>query len=151
MQQFTLPLRKTTQRPIVVLKHPRPMYAMLDTGAVFPIWVTNEERLKNIGGVFDRADVPFGGFGGITTGDLYRIPTFCVGELVFPNFPVILSPRKLPCQLLLSATMFSNLIYEIDDKNHRLNFTIPEGESLVRPLNVRIENGRLHIFCMAGI
>ncbi|MBR2216444.1 MAG: retropepsin-like domain-containing protein [Selenomonadaceae bacterium] len=147
MKQFTLELSAVAQRPIAILNQPNVVNAMLDTGALFPIWVDDEKWLCKLGGTFERADVPFGGFGGMTKGNLYRIPNFCVGQLVFPQFPVIASPRKLPCQILLSATMFSNLIYEIDDKNHRLNFTIPDEESLIRPLNVRIENGRLHIFC----
>ena len=147
MKQFTLYLNRNAQRPIVILKQPFPLNAMLDTGSLFPVWVDTEKELHGIGGTFERSNVPFGGFGGMTTGDLYRIPTFCVGDLVFPHFPVILSPRDLPCQILLSATMFSRLVYEIDDKNHLLNFSVPEDESLVRPLNVRIENGRLQIFC----
>jgi len=33
--------------------------------------------------------------------------------------------------------MFSGLIYEMDDKNHKLNVTIPDDESMVRNLVVR--------------
>ena len=147
MKQFTLWLSEDEQRPIVRLRNGVALDAMLDTGAVFPIWVSTKERLLDIGGTFDRSDIPFGGFGGLTKGDLYRIPTFCVGDLVFPQFPVILSPHDLPCQILLSATMFNRLVYEVDDKNHLLNFSIPDGESLVRPLHIREVNGRLQIFC----
>ena len=146
MEQFTLELNKMARRPIIIIDGSVTLDAMLDTGALFPVWVAPKEALTSIGGTFDISDVPFGGFGGMTKGDLYRIPTFCVGKLIFPHFPVILSPRNLPCQILLSATMFSRLVYEIDDKNHLLNFSVPEGESLVRPLNVRMENGRLQIF-----
>ena len=150
MKQFTLYLNRNAQRPIVILKKPLPLNAMLDTGSLFPVWVGTEKELRSIGGEFAMSDVPFGGFGGMTQGDLYRIPTFCVGELIFPDFPVIFSPHELPCQILLSATMFSRLVYEIDDKNHLLNFSVPEDESLVRPLNVRMDNDRLQIFCSAA-
>ena len=36
---------------------------------------------------------------------------------------------EVPFNMILSATMFQNLIYEIDDKNHKLNVTIPDEES----------------------
>ena len=49
--------------------------------------------------------------------------------------------------LILSATMFQKLIYEIDDKNHKFNVTIPEEESAIRNLKIEDSNGRLHILC----
>lgn len=47
--------------------------------------------------------------------------------------------------MILSATMFRNLMYEIDDKNHKLNVTIPDGESEIRNLIIRDSNGKLHV------
>lgn len=52
-------------------------------------------------------------------------------------------------QLILSATMFQNLIYEIDDKNHKLNVNIPDDENIVRNLRIIDSNGRLHVLCNA--
>lgn len=147
MKQFTLELSKEAQRPIVILSKPFRLDAMLDTGATFPVWTADEDMIEGFGGKLTAPDVPFGGFGGMTKGNLYEIPNFCVGDLIFPSLPVIASPRKLPCQLLLSATMFSRLIYEIDDQHHQFNVTIPERESTVRNLTVREDNGHLHIFC----
>ena len=147
MNQFTLPMRASEQRPIVLLKNQFFLDAMLDTGSIFPIWVASEERLKSIGGILEGTNKPFGGFGGMTTGNLYRIPTFQLGDLIFPNFPILAHSHKLPCQMILSATMFTRLIYEIDDQNHTLNVNVPNTESLVRNLNIVDENGRLHIFC----
>ena len=147
MKQFTLELSKEAQRPIVILGKPFRLDAMLDTGATFPVWTADEDMIKGVGGKLANPNVPFGGFGGMTRGNLYEIPNFSIGALIFPSLPVIASPRKLPCQLLLSATMFSRLIYEIDDLHHRLNVTIPERESTVRNLTVKEDNGHLHIFC----
>ena len=147
MKQFTLKLSKDAQRPIVILSTPFRLDAMLDTGATFPIWTAAEDMIADVGGKLKAHDIPFGGFGGMTKGNLYEIPNFCVGDLIFPSLPVIVSPRNLPCQMLLSATMFSRLIYEIDDRHHQFNVTIPEQESTVRNLTVKEDNGRLHIFC----
>ncbi len=38
--------------------------ALLDTGALFPIWTKGEKLLRSIGGRFDFAYVSFTGFGG---------------------------------------------------------------------------------------
>ena len=43
--------------------------------------------------------------------------------------------------------MFDNLIYEIDCKNHRLNVTIPDDESVVRNLRIKDSEGKLYVFC----
>ena len=150
MNQFTLYIKASESRPIVLLKNFFDVEAMLDTGSIFPIWVSDEEDLKSIGGILESKDKPFGGFGGMTTGNLYRIPTFQLGDLIFPNFPILTHSHKLPCQMLLSATMFSRLIYEVDDQNHTLNVNIPDTESLIRNLNIVDENGRLHIFCTSA-
>jgi len=147
MKQFVLPLIRGAQRPTAILKNFHRLIAMLDTGAVLPVWVEAEETLKAMGGVPIAFNQPFGGFGGTTTGTLYRIPIFRCGELIYPEFPIIAAQIDLPCQMLLSATMFSGLIYEVDDCNHKFNVTIPDHESHVRKLTIEDRNGNLHILC----
>ena len=71
MKQFALSLIKNAQRPTVLLKDFHYLSAMLDTGAVLPVWVRDEEKLKAVGGVPVASDLPSGGFGGMTTGTLY--------------------------------------------------------------------------------
>ena len=148
MKQFTLHTKEFVQRPIIILDNFFFLDAMLDTGAVLPVWVEDEELLKAMGGVPIAFHQPFGGFGGTTTGTLYRIPIFRCGELIYPEFPIIAAQIDLPCQMLLSATMFSGLIYEVDDCNHRFNVTIPDHESHVRKLTIEDKNGKLHILCV---
>ena len=67
-----------------------------------------------------------------------------IGDLIFPNTHIIACKdlQDVPFQL-----MFQNLIYEIDDKNHRFNVTIPDDESNVRNLRIEDANGRLHLLC----
>ena len=147
MKQFTLPLHDDVQRPTAKLQNFFHLRAMIDTGSVLPVWVEDEEFLKEIGEVSFAHNQPFGGFGGMTAGTLYKIPLFRCGELLFPEFPIIASKADLPCQLILSATMFSGLIYEVDDCNHKFNVTIPDHESHVRKLTIEDKNGHLHILC----
>lgn len=147
MKQFILPLVKNAQRPTAILENFHHLIAMLDTGAVLPVWVKDEKTLQAMGAVAVAHHQPFGGFGGMTTGTLYRLPLFRCGELIYPEFPVIASRIDLPCQMLLSATMFSGLIYEIDDCHHKFNVTVPDHESHVRKLTIADRGGRLHVLC----
>ena len=135
------------ERPFVRMENFFNMDALLDTGSILPVWTASEEKLKAVGGKLIARDKPFGGFGGMTTGNIYEIQYFCIGELTFPHFHIIASPSDLPCQMLLSATMFHRLIYEIDDYNYALNITVPDTESFVRDLRIKDVNGRLQVFC----
>lgn len=145
MKEFCLPLQKITMRPVVILKDFYGINAMLDTGALFPIWTADEETLEVLGGIVLKDRVKFGGFGGIAEGKLFRLPTFQVGDLIYPEFNIISCNMNVPGQALLSATMFQGLRYEIDDVNHTLTVTIPDNESNVRNLKIKDENGRLYV------
>lgn len=46
MRQFTISLDKETQRPITFLKNWYGLDAMIDTGALFPIWVGDEDVMR---------------------------------------------------------------------------------------------------------
>lgn len=48
MKQITLQLNERMQRPVVFLENWHRVDAMLDTGALFPIWVRNEKYLRNL-------------------------------------------------------------------------------------------------------
>ena len=147
MKQFSLTLQEKTQRPVAHLKNFYGLDAMLDTGALFPIWVAEEETLIELGGSLINKSVEFGGFGGMTTGKLYKLPIFRVGDLIFPEFHIIACQIAIPCQVILSATMFRNLIYEVDDFCHRFSVTIPDTQSEVRNLIIWDTEGRLHVAC----
>lgn len=148
MKQFTLTMRDDAQHPIVILNDFFFLDALLNTGAVLPVWVEKENILKNIGGVPAAFNQTFSGFGGSTSGTLYNISLFKCGELIFQNFPIIASRIDLPYQMILSAAMFSHLIYEIDDYYHKLNVTVPDKESHIRNLKVEGKNGILYVLCI---
>lgn len=149
MKQFVLKLQEKAQRPVIHLKDFYGIDAMLDTGALFPIWTAEEETLKLLGGVIEKDNVKFGGFGGIADGKLYKLPRFQVGELIYPDFHIISCEMNMPGQALLSATMFQGLRYEVDDENHALTVTIPDKQNNVRNLRIIDENGRLYVFCQS--
>lgn len=149
MRQFTLGLNKANQKPIVELKTWYNFDALLDTGALFPVWTATEPLITKVGGTLIKQGIAFGGFGGQTAGNLYQLEKFVLGDLVFPNMAIITCNdlKDVPYQLILSATMFSNLIYEIDDRNKKFNVTIPDGESIVRRLAIEDSSGKLHVLC----
>lgn len=150
MKQFTLSLKKNTQRPVVILEDFYDLEVMLDTGALFPVWVEDETVLEELGGevVLDR--VEFGGFGGKAIGKLYKLPVMQIGSLIFPEFHIIACKMNLPCYMIISATMFRHLIYEIDDFNYKFNVTIPDTESEIRNLRIWDSDGKLHVACSSA-
>ena len=146
MKQMTLQLDSRQQRPVVRLKNG--LRALLDTGAYIPVWTDDEDILvENLGASLIAKDVSFSGFGGEARGNLYKV-SLNVGELYYPNMTIIVNQDlDTPFNLILSATMFQNLIYEVDDKNHRMNIMIPDEESMVRSLRIEDSGGQIHILC----
>ena len=146
MKQMTLQLDSRQQRPVVRLKNG--LRALLDTGAYIPVWTDDEDILvENLGAALITKDVSFSGFGGEARGNLYKV-SLNVGELYYPNMTIIVNQDlDTPFNLILSATMFQNLIYEVDDKNHRMNIMIPDEESMVRSLRIEDSGGQIHILC----
>ena len=147
MKQFTIDLNENVQRPVVRLSEWHQFDVMLDTGALFPVWVDEERALIKLGAKLIQEKVVFGGFGGEASGSLYRLPYFKFGDLIYPGLPIIACCVSAPCHMILSASMFLKLRYEIDDENHKLNITIPDSQSCVRNLKIWDENGHLQVLC----
>ncbi|MDD7332919.1 MAG: hypothetical protein PUG70_00830 [Lachnospiraceae bacterium] len=139
MRQITLNLDGSYRRPVAVLQNG--LRAMLDTGAFIPVWTDNEEILvKMMGAKFLQSNVPISGFGGTTYGNLYQV-TLNIGDLIFPNMPIVANNElDPPFNMILSATMFSGLIYEVDTVNNVLNINVPDAESFIR--NLTFDNGK---------
>ncbi|MBO6178857.1 MAG: hypothetical protein J6O04_06775 [Selenomonadaceae bacterium] len=147
MRQMTLRLIEKYQRPVVKLTNFHGLDAMIDTGALYPVWMAGEGQIRRIGGTKKIENVEFGGLGGMTQGSLYELSHFQIGDLIFPNMNIIVHKSDFPVPMLLPATMFESLIYEINNKTHRLNIVVPDDESISRNLKIRSENGQLYIFC----
>lgn len=146
-------LNKDFQRPIIYLSNWHRLNALLDTGALFPVWTAPETILLRLGGVLLQKDVVFGGFGGKTQGNLYQLDQVTIGKLIFPKMAIISCNdlKNVPYHILLSATMFQHLRYEIDDENHKFNVMVPDKESCVRSLKIQDKNGKLHVLCNSAL
>lgn len=149
MKQFTMYLQDF-QRPVIHLANWHKVNALIDTGALFPVWTEDEKLLELYGGVCVKTDVPLSGLGGQVFGNLYVVPNVIIGELIFANMHIIAYKVKQPGHILLPATIFQNLIYEIDSKNHRFNVSIPDDESNIRNLVLKEENGKVHVLCTSA-
>lgn len=148
MIQFSLELNGNQQRTFIFLRTWNNVLALLDTGALFPVWTDEERLLKKPGGIPMNKTVPITGFGGRTECPSYKLKGLRIGKITYSSIPIAVCPMpEMTCHMILPATMFSGLIYEIDDYNHRLNVTIPAGESTVRNMRIVDSNGRLHILC----
>ena len=91
--------------------------ALIDTGALFPVWTKSESLLVKLGGKLERNNISFSGFGGKTDGQLYRV-NFNLNGLQYIDMPVVVKPMNdLNCHIILSAIMFENMIYTIDTIN----------------------------------
>ena len=146
MRQVTLRLAADVERPVVIVGGN--MTALLDTGAYIPVWTDEESILtEKLGAVLQKKGISFTGYGGTAVGNLYQV-TLKVGALTYPNMSIIANQDlDTPFNLILSATMFRGLIYEVDDVNHFFNISIPDNESMVRNLRIVEENGRIHVLC----
>lgn len=149
MKQYTLRLDKTRQRPVVILNNG--LTALFDTGAYIPVWTDDEDILiSELDAILVRKDVPLSGFGGSTFGNLYKV-NLDIGGILYPSMHIIANNEiNATFNLILSATMFEGLIYQIDTVNHMLNIEIPDWESNVRNLRVVNEDGKIFVLCSAA-
>ena len=150
MVQFTLDLDYKQERPVIMLANG--LTALLDTGAYIPIWTDDEDALKSLKDVeFIKGGVPISGFGGTTEGNLYQA-TIEIGKLIFPKMHIVANNElKTPFNMILSATMFHDLAYEINTKTHKFSVAAFSIADTVRDLKIKDKNGKLHVLCGSAI
>ena len=158
MKQFTLDLMGYASKPILSIYC---SFALLDTGADIPVCCLPPKMLKEVfSAEMVLKDQCFNSFGKEIYGDVFRLKMFQVGELIFPNMSIFVVPResmsgrggKEPLfYYILSSSMFSGLIYEIDNVRSKLNVTVPDTESTVRNLIIRNVGGNLSVLCTSQI
>lgn len=152
--EITMILDRFADRPMIELNDKFRMVALIDTGVRFPVWTGSVEDLELLGAELIKRRVEYSGFGGKVMGDVYRIPLLSLTDgtnaINFPQLPIVtnerLSEDDVPFQMILSATMFKNLIYTIDDKHRNLIIQVPDDESLVRNAVVNTEKGLQILF-----
>lgn len=149
MIQITLQLDDKARRPIASLTWFHGCRALIDTGALFPVWNKSEDMLvKRLGAVLIKKNVVFGGFGGETQGNLYKV-NFELNGLYYLDMPIIASKlAKANWSMIISATMFDGMMYEIDTVHKKLNINIKDNQP-VRILRLSEDTGSISVY-LAG-
>lgn len=132
-----------TNRPIIKLDYIfAGCTALLDTGALIPVWTKEARLLEALGATLDRKNVSFSGFGGETTGDLYKID-LQFGKIVYPGLPIIVHENNdIPGYFIFSATMFRNMIYTIDDISKKFIIILTDNQ-ICHNIKVLDSNGKI--------
>lgn len=89
--QLNISLDKSARRPVARLEWFSGYRALIDTGALFPVWTKSESLLIKLGGKLERNNISFSGFGGKTDGQLYRV-SFNLNGLQYIDMPVVVKP-----------------------------------------------------------
>lgn len=129
------------QRPVIALDFGDfTQTALVDTGALVPVFTDDTEILLALGGKLECENVKIGGVGGKANGDLYRID-LKLGKVTFKSLPIVCtSLPSMPFPFILSATMFSDFNYMIDNEKHKLVVDTRTDDS-VKNLRYKSKNG----------
>ncbi|MCM1304106.1 MAG: hypothetical protein NC306_08320 [Butyrivibrio sp.] len=145
---MTIQLNKNTRRPIALLDWFRGCRALIDTGALIPIWTAKDTDLIELGATLERENISFGGFGGEAAGNQYRI-NFKLGSIIYADMPIIAKEMSgLSCHMILPATMFTGMVYTINDKEKTFGIRILDNQP-VRNLRLSTDAGDLSVY-LAG-
>ncbi len=144
--QITIQLDDEARRPIAKINWFSGCRALIDTGALFPIWNKSEDMLvKKLGAKLAKRNVTFGGFGGEAQGNLYRV-NFELDGLIYIDMPIIASRlSKANWHMIISATMFDGMAYEIDTINKKLNIDTKDNQP-VRILRLSDDDNSLSVY-----
>ena len=143
MKEFSIPLLKQYERPIIELYN---LPTLIDTGTVIPVFSLYPAIFEKY---FDSKLILenqfIGGFGGFEKGSVYSISEFKIGDLIFENFEVFvpLSP-KFRYPFLLSATLFYGMDYEFDTINGKFIVRMNENQSFKRDFKIKSLRDKLY-------
>lgn len=143
MKEFSIPLKRKYQRPIIELYK---LSALIDTGAVIPVFFISPAIIEKF---FDTklilSNTSIGGLGGSEKGSVYSISEFKVGELTFENFEFFVPYEpKFKFHFLLSATLFYGMDYEFDTINGKFIVRMQDDQPLKRDFKVKDLDGKLY-------
>ena len=143
MKEFSIPLKKDYEHPVIELYNPS---TLIDTGAIIPVFSLEVSNIKKY---FDiklvLQDGFIGGFDGIFRGSVYSIKNFEVGKLIFNDFEVFV-PRepKVKYPFLLSATLFYGMDYEFDTINGNFIVKMKDEQKFEREFKIKELRGQLY-------
>ena len=142
MKEFSIPLKKMYERPVIKLYR---LSTLIDTGAVIPVFSIEPAIIEKYFDTKLILETGFiGGFGGREKGSVYSIKNFEIGELKFKDFDVFVPNKpKLRFPFLLSATLFYGMDYEFDTINEKFIVRMKDDQSLNRDFKIKDFDGRL--------
>ena len=134
MQQYTFKTSQNNTRPTIRVYEN--LSAVIDTGADIPVCADANVLVERFGAreqIIPDESIETIGIGGNIRGRIFRVKGFELGPLIYPelNFFVPNKPT-MTTTFLFSSSMFSNLICEVDFKNHYFRITLPDDEQTVR-------------------
>lgn len=143
MKEFSIPLKKDYQRPVIELYK---LPTLIDTGSVIPvfsIFPTTLEKYFEIKLVLENETIE--GFGGKEKGSVYSIKNFEVGELIFKDFEVFVPVRpKIQFPFLLSATLFYGMDYDFDTINGNFIVRMKDEQNFERDFKIKQIKDKLY-------
>ena len=143
MKEFSIPLLKQYERPIIKLYN---LSAMIDTGVVIPIFSLYPsiiEKYFETKLILENESIE--GFGGKERGSVYSIKNFQVGELIFNDFEVFVpNEPRLRFPFLLSATLFYGMEYSFDTINGNFIVRMTDEQNFERDFKIKELHGKLY-------
>ena len=143
MKEFSIPLKKDYQRPVIELYK---LPTLIDTGSVIPVFSIFPavfEKYFETKLILENETIE--GFGGKERGSIYSIKNFQVGELTFKDFEVFV-PREphVKFPFLLSATLFYGMEYTFDTINGNFIVRMNDNQNFEREFNIKDIHGKLY-------
>ena len=143
MKEFSIPLKKDYQRPVIELYK---LPTLIDTGSVIPVFSIFPavfEKYFETKLILENETIE--GFGGKERGSVYSIKNFEVGELTFKDFEVFV-PREphVKFPFLLSATLFYGMEYTFDTINGNFIVRMKDEQNLEREFRIKDIHGKLY-------
>ncbi|MCM1261591.1 MAG: hypothetical protein NC313_02635 [Butyrivibrio sp.] len=144
--QITIQLDDKARRPIANISWFNGCRALIDTGALFPIWNGDGKSLEDgFDAKLQKRNIVFSGFGGKAKGDLYRV-NFVLNGIYYMDMPIIASELEgTNWNMIISATMFDGMTYEIDTINKKLNIDTKDNQP-VRILKLSDDNNNISVY-----
>lgn len=137
MTRLTFPLNITLESPRPIFKahiNEIPIKCMLDTGADIPVFCKGEalfvELAAQMGGATEFKNSSIGGFGEKDEHTkLWSMDNFVLSDqresIVYKGIKIaVLDKPKIPCDMILSASMFMKMKYMIDCSSKKPSLTI---------------------------
>jgi len=143
MKEFSIPLKKDYQRPVIELYN---LPTLIDTGSVIPvfsIFPSTLEKYFEIALILENESIE--GFGGKERGTIYSIKNFEIGNLIFRDFEVFVPIRpRVQFPFLLSATLFYGMEYTVDTINNNFVVRMKDEQKFEREFKIKELNGKLY-------